>query len=124
MDPQTLLEMVTALEPRILQALRSITVEMGANLKATARLNVALHTRAEQDSGVESVTLTAIEKWPDILRPVSTATSIASQIEALEESGIVGGIDAVRIQGNGEIRWRIRTHAGSEAEYTAWLRSL
>jgi hypothetical protein len=65
-----------------------------------------------------------IERYPDRLVEVETATPMEDQIRALHASGLVGGLDAVRFdadttearQRHALVSWVVKTHAASQAE--------
>ncbi|MDE3097378.1 MAG: hypothetical protein KGK07_15430 [Chloroflexota bacterium] len=75
--------------------------------------------------------VTGWERWPDLVREVTTAEPIDAQIRALDRSGIVGRLDAARYdfgaagqrQTGSVAEWIVKTHAGSAAERRAWLLS-
>ena len=65
--------------------------------------------------------------WPDQKRLLDSTISIADQIQELHLSKILGSVESVRVAaagGKAPAIWIIQTHAGSEAERDAWLRSV
>lgn len=128
----TLTEIVCELEPVFVASLSAIRIEM-ADGEAVAVLNCALFTDQVPDyvraaDLPPGVGLTARVRWPDQRRPLSMDVPIDQQIRDLHASGLVGSLDAARFQevsgGRRAIRWLVKTHAGSDAERFAWLKSL
>lgn len=142
----TLTEIVAGMEPPLRAALAAIRVDCdGAG--AEARLSISLFRPPSPAGSVSGyavtidtaslpagVSLTGWERWPDIVRTISMATPMAAQIAALDASGLVGTLDAARFVPvhaadvaaghHPAARWIVKTHAGSDAERLAWMRTL
>ena len=137
-ESQTLTEIVASLPDRMQYNLVSIRVEF-AGASVLARLSIALFGPVDDearllvyrtpsardvpdDSLPPGVTLTAIERWPDVIREVSMSPDITTQIQALQDSGLAGTLvathtrlagpdaDKARAMGLPEFAWTILTH--------------
>lgn len=80
---------------------------------------------ADLDDLPAGVEARARTRYPDSVHALDVwgenpAPHLAHQIRALEDSALLGGLDAHDHGG----RWLIKTHAGSDAERAAWIRSL
>jgi hypothetical protein len=139
----TLLEIVRDLEPRLQEGLSAIEISLWKG-RAVARLSFALYTRSTRVGDTElyriqvdtelpaGVSLTGFERWPDLEKEITLTRDIRSQLKALQESRLVGGLDVAMFEpppgataeGLPRYRWIVKTHASSQEERDAWLRGL
>ena len=65
--------------------------------------------------------------WPDQKRLLESPISIPDQIQELHLSKVLGNVESVRVVaagGQAPPIWIIQTHAGSDVEREAWMRSV
>jgi hypothetical protein len=73
------------------------------------------------------VAATVAERWPEMVVELDLAPPPESQIRDLDASGLVVRVPVVRYEVSATETtraWVVKTHAGSDAERAAWLRSL
>lgn len=67
-------------------------------------------------------------RWPDLERDLDALAEVEEQIRDLYATGLLGTLDAARFtpltDPTQPPRWTVKTHAGSQAERSAWLLSL
>lgn len=144
MTEQTLTEIVTGLEPLLIERLSRIRITWDGT-GATATFAFSLRVQAGKGSRVrgyeievdtddmpEGVSLTGWACYPDLVRPLSLSPDVETQIRELNGSGLVGTLDASRYstgaegvrRGHPATSWVISTHAGSDEERRAWVRRI
>lgn len=143
-ETRTLAEIVADLEPRLRDTLSSLAIAFDGE-RASVTLSFALYgppgtfgragpyqVTVDTANMPEGVSLAGWERYPDQQRPVTLDVPIPDQIAALEDAGMVGSLDAARFDGGSDAvragypatRWIVKTHAGSQNERMAWLRSV
>jgi hypothetical protein len=146
-----LVEQVIALPDRVRERVSAIRIEL-AGPYPHAVFSVALYgpagwmgllpdepdpagyAIAVDDTALPSgVSMTGWSRQPDVLRVLAgvppTVEAIEDQIRRLDASGLLGRLDAVRIQPRSAgpdcsgLHWLVVTHAASQAERDAWLKA-
>jgi hypothetical protein len=118
------------------QRVSAITLETDDGVMWRARLLYAMWTEGpgladvgpytvsvDRNALPAGVTVRVAQRVPDTVHPLGplSADGIKRAIEQLTASGLVGGLDWSRRPSGA---WLIKTHAGSDAERRAWVRSL
>ena len=60
-------------------------------------------------------------RWQERIDPQA---EVHAMLRAVHKSGVVGALDIARFDSGGAPHWIVKTHAGSDAERAAWLRSI
>lgn len=136
----TILEALTDLPPALLRAASHLIVTPWDDTHATLTVSIAIMlpgVPARRDAGPYAVTvdsadlpdgiaLTGWTRYPDQVRTITIITSVRDQLATVHAAGIVGTLDVALMEAAapGYPRWHVTTHAGSQAERLAWLRSL
>lgn len=135
----TLTEIVTDLEPALLESLADIRVELDAVVPTamTATLSFSLFRQPPTERVIgpeplpDGVGLMPIERWPAMVKPLALEPDVMTQIRDLDASGLVGHLDAAQYvtipgdpaaiaSGHPPVSYLIKTHAGSAAERQEW----
>lgn len=138
----TILDVLTGLPPVLLRAASGLTVRtidddpdhaevavsialmlpMAGSTLTTPRHEVTIDT----DDLPSGVGVTGFGRYPDQIRIIPLIEPLVDQLAAVERSGIAGHLDVARFDADAPTypHWHVKTHAGSQAERTAWLESL
>lgn len=113
-----LTEAVSSLGELEVASLACITItprhgEIVATFSISASLPVA--SIAELPKGLA---LSGLERWPDQERVIDWRIPLPVQIEELKSDARLGTLNLCQL---GADSWRIKTHAGSDAERREWM---
>ncbi|MGH2496547.1 MAG: hypothetical protein ACRDIV_17755 [Ktedonobacteraceae bacterium] len=139
-----LTEVVRELEPRLLETLVQIHITSDGS-RAEAKLSFSLFgppgigkrigpyaISIDTNTLTEGISMHGIERYPDRMVEIEASMPMEDQLRALHASGLVGGLDVIRLDADTEaarqqhalVSWVVKTHAASQAERLAWSQSL
>lgn len=132
-----LLDIILTLSEQDRHDLSLIAIERNERGAWYAKLSISRMQTAEDQTAIQAdvdhlspnphVTVTALERVPDQEHPIdideiNVSESVRAQAGVLQESGLVGRLDLARYdRANRTTGYKIKTHAGSQAERTAWI---
>jgi hypothetical protein len=136
----TLTDIINDLEPVVRNAVSGLHIEP-AGPRYHVSLSIALYTQGTAPSATrehrisvdtehlpDGVSVAGWTRWPNLERDLDPFAQVEEQIRDLSATGLLGTLDAARFTPLSDPdlppRWNVKTHAGSQAERSAWLLTL
>lgn len=123
MSQRSLADHVAASPPEMQRAISSIWIgEAAGRWIARASISTFLSDPGLDPVLPDGVSRAAIHRHPDVEWDLDPTMSVEIQIRTLHATGMLGSLDAARYNGSDcAPSWVVKTHAGTQAERTAWM---